>query len=235
MNPRARPIEATLAGGRTLDDRSYRGKRLFDLVVLVVAAVPVLAVAVPCAVAVALSSRGPVLFRQTRVGHLGRSFTILKFRTMIDNPEGNALVPDAAQVTRVGRVLRRLSLDELPQLLNVLRGDMSIVGPRPTLAYQVERYDAHQVGRLCVRPGLTGTAQVGGRNALTWGERIGLDLDYIDYSSLWLDLRIIVATVPALLAGTGVEGHPEQDPLAEPVPTRPDPPASRVGPTQDHA
>lgn len=185
---------------------------MLDLVVLAIAAVPVLAVSLVCAFAVRLTSRGPVLFRQERIGRGAVPFRVVKFRTMLhgDNP----LVPDDDRITAVGRVLRRLSLDELPQLLNVLRGDMSIVGPRPTLRYQVERYDARQRRRLCVRPGLTGLAQINGRNALSWAERIDLDLDYVARRSLWLDLRIIVATPWQLVSGSGVTGHDPNDPLA---------------------
>ena len=199
-----------------MTDASYRGKRAFDLAVLVVAALPAAFLAVLAALAVRLTSRGPVLFRQERTGHLGRPFEVLKFRTMIDAPEGNPLFPDADRITRVGGVLRRLSLDELPQLWNVARGEMSIVGPRPTLPYQVERYDDRQRRRLAVRPGLTGLAQVNGRNSIAWGERIDLDLDYVDRNSVRVDLHLLIATVPTILAGGGVEGHPSDDPLARP-------------------
>ena len=192
----------------------WRGQRVLDLVIVVVAAVVVVPVCAVCALAVAVSSRGPVLFRQQRVGRGGEPFEVRKFRTMVhgDNP----LLPDADRITPVGRVLRRLSLDELPQLLNVLRGEMSIVGPRPTLAYQVARYDDRQLQRLCVRPGLTGLAQVRGRNALSWAERIDLDLEYVARCSLWMDLRVLLATPVALLSGSGVEGHDPEDPLARP-------------------
>jgi lipopolysaccharide/colanic/teichoic acid biosynthesis glycosyltransferase len=193
------------------DRGPYRGQRLLDLAVVVMAAVPVLAVGVLCALAIKATSRGPVFFRQERVGRGGRPFEVVKFRTMLvgDNP----LIPDASRITVAGRWLRRLSLDELPQLFNVAVGDMSVVGPRPTLAYQVERYDQRQLGRLCVRPGLTGLAQVSGRNSLSWTQRIDLDLDYIRSRSLWLDLRIIAATPGQLLGGSGVEGHDPLDPL----------------------
>jgi lipopolysaccharide/colanic/teichoic acid biosynthesis glycosyltransferase len=173
--------------------------------------VPASVVGAVCAAAVLLTSRGPVLFRQQRVGKNGVAFEVLKFRTMIhgDNP----IVPDPSRITSVGRVLRRLSLDELPQLINVARGEMSIVGPRPTLAYQVERYDERQRGRLAVRPGLTGLAQIRGRNTLSWTQRIEHDLEYIERQSLWLDARIIGGTALMLLRADGVEGHREDDPL----------------------
>jgi lipopolysaccharide/colanic/teichoic acid biosynthesis glycosyltransferase len=203
----------------TCDRGPWPGQRLLDGVLLAMVAVPVLVVAGLCALAVRCTSAGPVLFRQERVGRGGVTFELLKFRTMIvgDNP----MVPDASRITSAGRLLRRLSLDELPQLWNVARGDMSVVGPRPTLAYQVERYDEHQRRRLCVRPGLTGLAQVRGRNALSWADRIGHDLEYVERRSLVLDLRIIVATPWAMVNGSGVEGHDPDDPLV-----RPDGPAS---------
>jgi sugar transferase EpsL len=205
-------------GVDSVPTRGYRGKRVMDFGFLVLVIGPVVIVAALCAVAVACTSRGPVLFRQERVGRSGRLFIIVKFRTMIDNPDGNALVPDEAEVTAVGRLLRRTSLDELPQLWNVLWGDMSVVGPRPTLSYQVERYDSRQRTRLDVRPGLTGLAQVEGRNELSWAERIEWDLDYVARSSLWLDLSILVRTVPALLGRSGVSGHSPDDPLSMPEP-----------------
>lgn len=190
----------------------WRGQRVLDLALVAVVAIVVVPVCAVCAAAVALTSSGPVLFRQQRIGWRGRPFDVLKFRTMVDGD--NPLIPDDARITAVGRVLRRLSLDELPQLLNVVRGEMSVVGPRPTLAYQVARYDERQLGRLCVRPGLTGLAQVRGRNALSWSERIDLDLEYVQRRSLWLDLRILLATPVALVGGSGVQGHDPEDPIA---------------------
>ena len=155
-----------------------------------------------------------MLFRQERVGRDGRPFRLMKFRTMVDASD-NPLFPDPARVTRVGRVLRRLSLDELPQLINVLRGDMSIVGPRPTLAYQVERYTPEQRRRLAVRPGVTGLAQVKGRNALAWADRITLDLEYLRRQSLWFDLYVLFCSV-GVVVGADVGGHPTDDPIARP-------------------
>jgi lipopolysaccharide/colanic/teichoic acid biosynthesis glycosyltransferase len=197
----------------------YRGKRLFDLAVLLVAAVPAGVLGLVCAIAIALTSRGGVFFRQERVGMAGDSFEVVKFRTMVagDNP----VFPDATRITSVGRLLRRFSLDELPQLINVWRGEMSIVGPRPTLRYQVDRYTDEQRLRLCVRPGLTGLAQVSGRNSLPWSQRIELDVAYVEQQSLLTDVRIILGTVRVMLTGEGTEGHPEDDPLAVPDP-RPD-------------
>ncbi len=192
--------------------RPYRGKRAVDLALLAVVAGPALLVGAVCAAAVKLTSKGPVLFRQERVGMGGRPFVVLKFRTMVhgDNP----VFPDADRITTVGRWLRRFSLDELPQLINVARGEMSIVGPRPTLQYQVDRYDDRQRGRLAVRPGLTGLAQVSGRNSLPWRQRIEYDLEYVRTQSPLLDLRLVLATFKPLLTGEGAEGHPTDDPLA---------------------
>jgi sugar transferase EpsL len=188
----------------------YRGKRLLDLLVLAALAVPAGLTAAVCAVAVRATSRGPVLFRQQRTGMGERTFELLKFRTMVDAPD-NPLFPDDARITPVGRWLRRLSLDELPQLWNVARGDMSIVGPRPTMLYQLELFDARQRGRFTVPPGITGLAQVRGRNTIGWAERVEHDLEYVRRRSLWLDLVILARTPGALLGGAG--GHPEDDPL----------------------
>jgi len=164
---------------------------------------PVLAAA---ALAVKLEDGGPVFYRQVRVGKDGRDFELLKLRTMIVGAEtqgaGYAVAQGDARITRAGRFLRRLSIDELPQLWNVLRGEMSLVGPRPTLRYQVERYDERQRHRLDVKPGLTGWAQVNGRAALPWDERIELDLWYIEHRSTRLDLKILALTPLALFRGT---------------------------------
>lgn len=196
-------------------DRPYAGKRAFDLVLVAAMAVPALLVGGACAIAIKLDDGGPILFRQERIGLRGRAIQVVKFRTMVDAPD-NPIVPDPSRVTRTGRWLRRLSLDELPQLLNVARGEMSIVGPRPTLSYQVERYDADQRRRLSVPPGLTGLAQVRGRNAIGWAERIALDLQYIERQSIAFDLRILWWTLGAIASGSGVGGHPPEDPLSTP-------------------
>jgi lipopolysaccharide/colanic/teichoic acid biosynthesis glycosyltransferase len=194
----------------------YRGKRALD-VLLSIASAPVwIPICVACAVVIRIDSPGPILFRQKRIGRCGATFNVLKFRSMIDDPKGNPVVPDPKRVTRFGRFLRRLSLDELPQLLNVLRGDMSLVGPRPTLEYQVERYDEHQRQRLAVRPGLTGLAQLNGRNSIPWAERIQWDLEYIRRQSPWFDLKLLAKTPVAVLTGRGVSGHSGDDPLTAP-------------------
>jgi len=167
------------------------------------AASPVLGLA---ALAVKLRDRGPALYRQTRVGKDGADFELLKLRTMVVGAEtqgaGLAVNRGDPRITGVGRVLRRLSLDELPQLWNVVRGDMSVIGPRPTLRYQVERYTPHQRRRLDVRPGITGWAQVHGRAALPWEERIELDVWYVEHRTPWLDLKILAKTPFALFGGT---------------------------------
>jgi len=164
---------------------------------------PLLALA---AIAIKLEDRGPVLYRQRRVGKDGEDFELLKLRTMTVGAEqqgaGYAVNVGDLRITRSGRVLRRLSLDELPQLWNVLRGDMSIIGPRPTLRYQVDEYTPRQRRRLETKPGITGWAQVNGRAALPWHERIELDVWYVDHRSPWVDLKILVRTPIALLTGT---------------------------------
>jgi lipopolysaccharide/colanic/teichoic acid biosynthesis glycosyltransferase len=168
-----------------------------------VVASPALALA---ALAIKLDDRGPVFYRQRRVGRGGEEFELLKLRTMQVGAEqkgaGFAVTEGDPRITRAGRVLRRLSLDEVPQLWNVVRGDMSLIGPRPTLAYQVERYTPRQRRRLDVKPGITGWAQIHGRAKLPWEERIELDVWYVEHRSPWLDLKILARTPLALFAGT---------------------------------
>ena len=196
----------------------YRGKRALDLVLTVATAPAWVPVCIVCAALIRVDSPGPILFRQTRVGRAGQKFRVFKFRTMVDDPRGNPIIPDESRITRVGRALRRLSLDELPQLLNVLRGEMSLVGPRPTLEYQVERQDENQRKRLGVRPGLTGLAQLNGRNNIAWADRIQMDLEYMRRQSPWLDLQLLAKTPVAVLSARGVSGHPIDDPLVMPPP-----------------
>lgn len=164
---------------------------------------PLLAAA---AVAIKLDDGGPVLYRQTRVGQDGEDFELLKLRSMSVGAEqvgaGFAVDRGDSRITRVGRLLRRTSVDELPQLWNVLRGDMSVIGPRPTLRYQVDRYSDRQRRRLEVRPGLTGWAQVNGRATLSWDERIELDVWYVEHRSAAVDLKILLRTPLALFGGT---------------------------------
>jgi len=175
------------------------GKRAVDVVLasamLGLLAIPLLLLAV----AIKLADRGPVLFRQERIGRGGRPFHVWKLRTMevgaTERGLGLTVAANDERITAVGRVLRSWGLDELPQLINVLAGTMSLVGPRPTLRYQVDQYDVHQRRRLEMKPGLTSLAVVSGRNALSWPERIDLDVWYVDHWSLGLDLRILVRTV----------------------------------------
>lgn len=160
------------------------------------------------ALAIRLESPGDVIYRQRRIGLDGRPFDVLKLRTMVDGAEhlgaGLAIDRGDARITRVGALLRRWSVDELPNLLNVLRGEMSLIGPRPTLPHQVEAYDERQRGRLAIRPGITGWAQVNGRTSLPWAERIELDLHYVEHRSLALDIEILKRTVAVLVGGEGL-------------------------------
>jgi len=158
------------------------------------------------AIAIKVEDGGPVFFRQTRVGKDGEDFELLKLRTMVVDAErkgaGYAVDAGDSRITRTGRILRRTSVDELPQLWNVVRGEMSLIGPRPTLRYQVDTYTARQRKRLDVRPGLTGWAQVHGRATLPWADRIELDVWYVEHRSLRLDVKILLRTPLALFGGT---------------------------------
>jgi lipopolysaccharide/colanic/teichoic acid biosynthesis glycosyltransferase len=183
-------------------------KRAVDIALalpLVVLSAPVVAL---LALAIRLESRGDPIYRQTRVGKDGKLFEIYKLRTMVHGAEftgaGLAIAAGDSRITRLGTLLRRYSLDELPNLWNVLRGDMSIVGPRPTLKSQVDQYTERQRGRLAVKPGITGWAQINGRASLPWPERIELDLWYVEHRSLALDLRILSRTLGQVLRGHGI-------------------------------
>jgi lipopolysaccharide/colanic/teichoic acid biosynthesis glycosyltransferase len=183
-------------------------RRAFDVIVAaaaLAAASPFLLLAM---LAIRLESRGGAFYRQRRVGKDGRQFDVLKLRTMVTGAEhmgaGLAVSEGDTRITRVGRLLRRTSLDEVPNLVNVLRGDMAIVGPRPTVPVQVDRYTDRQRGRLTVKPGITGWAQVNGRTELPWDERIELDLWYIEHRSWRLDLQILWRTVRMVLGGEGL-------------------------------
>lgn len=186
-------------------------KRLFDVcasfaLMLFLIVIPVLIV-IP--IAIRLTSKGPAVFTQERAGKDGKIFKIYKFRTMMIPEEsfdadGNQLTP-AQRITKVGRFLRKTSLDELMQIFNVLNGTMSVVGPRPTLPYQVENYTEEQKRRLLMRPGITGLAQVNGRNDLTWTEKIVYDVEYIENFSLWLDIKILFKTVSTVFKKDGID------------------------------
>jgi lipopolysaccharide/colanic/teichoic acid biosynthesis glycosyltransferase len=183
-------------------------RRAIDVVggsVALVLAAPLIGLAM---LTVRLESRGHPIYRQRRVGKDGRPFDLLKLRTMVDGAEhigaGLAINQNDPRVTRVGALLRRTSLDELPNLLNVVRGDMSFIGPRPTIPVQVAHYTDRQRGRLAIKPGITGWAQVNGRTSLPWSERIELDLYYIEHRTLALDLRILWRTVAIVLGGSGL-------------------------------
>ena len=185
-------------------------KRLFDLTA---AALGLLALALPLLALIALvriKLGRPVFFRQTRPGLHGQPFQMVKLRTMTDarGPDG-ALLPDAERLTPFGRFLRSTSLDELPELWNVLRGDMSLVGPRPLLMEYLPLYTPEQARRHAVRPGITGWAQVNGRNALSWEEKFALDVWYVDHQSLWLDIRILWMTARKVLAREGISAAGE--------------------------
>ena len=191
------------------------GKRLFDLVsaaVLLLSTAPLLALA---AVAIYLESGRPILFVQTRVGQHGRPFPLYKLRSLPTGPrDATAATPEPSPV---GRWLRRWAVDELPQLWNVLRGDMSLIGPRPVLPPETNGYTPRQRQRLDVPPGLTGWAQIHGRNALSWIERIEYDLWYVEHAGAWTDLKILLYTPGVLCTGSGVRGAGDRDPSAEEV------------------
>jgi sugar transferase EpsL len=180
-------------------------KRLLDLAVTIPGLILLSPLLGAMALAVRLGLGRPVLFRHVRPGRGGRPFTLLKFRTMTDarDPQGN-LLPDADRLTSFGRLLRSFSLDDLPNLINVLRGEMSVVGPRPLLMQYLERYTPEQARRHAVLPGMTGWAQVNGRNALTWEDKFRLDVWYVDHWSLWLDVKILAITFWKVIRREGI-------------------------------
>jgi lipopolysaccharide/colanic/teichoic acid biosynthesis glycosyltransferase len=206
-------------------------RRAVDVIVsaaALAAAAPVLALAM---LLIRLESPGSPIYRQRRVGLDGHEFDVIKLRTMVAGAEtmgaGWAVDAGDARITRVGAVLRRTSVDELPNLVNVLRGEMTLIGPRPTLPHQVAQYTARQRGRLAVKPGITGWAQVNGRAALPWSERIELDLEYIERRSLRLDLEILRRSVEMVLRGEGTYRGATggwTDPPPDPPPASPDEP-----------
>ncbi|MEA2140062.1 MAG: hypothetical protein QOC91_161 [Solirubrobacteraceae bacterium] len=190
------------------DSVSAMIRRLLDIVLSAAALVLTAPLLLAAVLAIKLESRGPAFYRQRRSGLDGRPFDMLKLRTMVDGAEhigaGLAVNANDSRITRVGALLRRTSLDELPNLLNVLRGEMSLVGPRPTLPAQVAQYTPRQRERLSVKPGITGWAQINGRASLPWSERIELDLHYVEHRSLLLDLQILARTPALVLRGGGL-------------------------------
>ena len=182
--------------------------RTFDIVLAAIALLLLSPFLLLAAIAIKLGSRGPVIYRQRRIGLHGCEFELLKLRTMVEGSDpvgvGTVVTRDDSRVTRAGRFLRRSSLDELPNLVNVLRGEMAIVGPRPTIPAQVDDYTPRQHRRHEVRPGLTGLAQVRGRAGIPWAERIELDVEYVERRSVALDLRILARTARLLLTGHGL-------------------------------
>lgn len=178
-------------------------KNIFDVVVGVFLLLLIIPILVFIAVVIKLDSSGPVFFKQQRVGIKGKPFSIYKFRTMIVNAvnigAGLNIVDNDPRITAVGKILRDWSLDELPQIINIVKGEMSFIGPRPTLQYQVDNYTDHQRKRLNMKPGVTGWAQINGRNNISWEERIELDVWYVDNWSLWLDMKIVLKTPTVVL------------------------------------
>jgi len=185
-------------------------KRVFDLGLICLTAFLVVPVLTVLTILVWLLIGRPVFFRQTRPGFKGQPFQLYKFRTMLNtrDSDGN-LLPDAERLCRFGKILRSTSLDELPELYNVLKGEMSLVGPRPLLMEYLDLYTANQAKRHDVLPGITGWAQINGRNAISWEERFQLDLWYVDHRSMWLDIKILIMTFSKILRREGVsaEGH----------------------------
>jgi len=189
-------------------------KRLLDICISGLALLLLSPVLVVLDILVRVKMGSPVLFRQTRPGLHGEPFEMMKFRTMTDDRDANGeLLPDDQRLVPFGRFLRSSSLDELPELLNVLRGDMSLVGPRPLLMAYLPLYNAHQRRRHEVRPGITGWAQINGRNNVTWQEKFDLDVWYVDHAGLWLDLKILLLTAWTVLRRDGVskDGHATTD------------------------
>jgi lipopolysaccharide/colanic/teichoic acid biosynthesis glycosyltransferase len=180
-------------------------KRIFDCSAALCGLVLVSPLLLPLSALVWLSMGRPILFRQQRPGRFAKPFLLLKFRTMSERRDaGGKLLPDADRLTLVGRLLRATSLDELPQLWNVFRGDISLVGPRPLLMQYLDRYTPEQARRHDVMPGITGWAQVNGRNALTWEQKFSLDVWYVDHWSLWLDIKILFLTVGKVFRRHGI-------------------------------
>lgn len=199
---------------RSLDSRSRRvqlaAKRALDLVITMFALVIVLPMLLALTIAIRLESSGPAIYRQRRLGRNGRVFTMYKLRSMRDdcavvlNPDGStAVVEGDVRLTRLGKCMRSLGLDELPQLYNVLKGDMSLVGPRPDQDFHLKWYEPRDYRKLAMRPGITSLGQVAGRNSIAWKERMGWEIQYVETFSLWLDMKIILRTFGVVLRGIG--------------------------------
>ena len=219
------PLGDSFAMPRSGFDRA--SKRSFDVVLATLLSLLFAPVLLTCAVAVRLALGSPVLFRQSRPGLDGRLFTLLKFRTMriAVGPDGRPLSDAERLNSRLGRFLRKSSLDELPSLWNVLRGEMSFVGPRPLMPQYLDRYTPHQARRHEVRPGITGWAQVNGRNLIDWETRFDMDVWYVDHANFWLDLKILLMTFVPVLRATGVSPQGEAT-MPEFMGTRSPPPSS---------
>ncbi|PKP62109.1 sugar transferase [Candidatus Atribacteria bacterium HGW-Atribacteria-1] len=183
-------------------------KRFFDILASGIALIVLLPIFAVTGIFIKLDSKGPVFFIQERAGKDGKIFRAYKLRTMVQGAgkktKGIVFGKDNPYITKVGKFIRRTGFDELVQLINVLRGDMSLVGPRPTLPYQIKKYNNIQKGRLSVRPGITGWALINGRNSLTWDKRIELDLWYIKHWSIWLDIKILIYTIYVVIKGEGL-------------------------------
>jgi lipopolysaccharide/colanic/teichoic acid biosynthesis glycosyltransferase len=180
-----------------------RIKRFLDIVGSVLFLIILSPLFIIISIAIKMNSPGKILYKQLRVGKEGKLFYLYKFRSMVENAEnmGAGLYlsgDDDPRITKVGKILRKTSLDELPEIINIIKGDMSFVGPRPTLKYQVDKYNDYQKRRLEVLPGITGWAQINGRNSIPWSKRIELDIWYIDHFSLWLDFKILLLTIPSV-------------------------------------
>lgn len=197
-------------------------KRLIDIIFSVTGLIFLSPFLLLTMVSIKIDDQGPVFFRQQRVGKDGLLFRIIKFRTMVVNAEkmgaGVFIERNDPRITKVGKLLRYMSLDELPQLFNVIKGEMSLVGPRPTLLYQVERYDERQKQRLNMKPGITGWAQINGRNELSWPEKIELDLWYVNNWKLGLDFKILWKTMLIVFSGSGIQGDSKGDYISKSPP-----------------
>lgn len=193
-------------------------KSLLDWVIILVSIVVLMPIFLIISIAIKIDSKGPILFTQTRVGQHSKTFKIIKFRTMLTfeesfNEDGTP-IENYSRITTVGNILRKTSLDELPQIFNIFKGEMSLVGPRPTLEYQVRKYTKEQFKRLEVKPGLTGRAQINGRNNISWEKKIEYDIQYVEELSFWNDLLIIIKTFSVLIKADD-NSFTEHDKLSE--------------------